>query len=209
MAIFADRAEAGRVLADALAAWRGADAVVFGIARGGVVVAAEVAQAYGWPLEAAVVRKLGATGRPELAIGAIAEGVRLVSPDAMRAVGMSRADLERVEERERRELARRTEAYRGRGAEVRGRVAIVIDDGIATGMSAHAACRAVRGRGAASTVLATPVAPAGWTPDGRIVDQFVCAHRARDFRAVGQYYDRFADTSDGEVVRLLGSDLPA
>ncbi|KAA9147581.1 hypothetical protein F6B41_25720 [Microbacterium lushaniae] len=208
MALFADRADAGTQLAASLRAWRGRDAVVLGIPRGGVVVAAVVAAAYGWPLDRVPVRKLGAHGNAELAVGAIAENVRVVSERTMRLTGTTPADLEWVEEAERAELARRTAAYPSPGLDLTGRVAIVVDDGVATGSTALAACRAVRARGAGEVILAVPVAPHDWEPDDGVADAFVCPHRPRDFRAVGQFYERFPQTTDGEVARLLTPDLP-
>ncbi|MEI3848249.1 MULTISPECIES: phosphoribosyltransferase [unclassified Microbacterium] len=206
MALFADRRAAGRELAGALSRWRGTDAVVLGIARGGVVVAAAVAQELGLPLDAVVVRKLGAAGHEEFAVGAIAEGVRIVTPGAVRWAGMSEGDVERVEEAEREELQRRTDAYGSRPADLTGRTALVVDDGVATGASAVAACRAVRARGATRVVLAVPVAPHRWRPPADAVDEFVCPHREADFWAVGQYYDDFGQTTDAEVVALLAGD---
>ncbi|WP_203579398.1 phosphoribosyltransferase [Microbacterium hibisci] len=206
MALFADRWAAGRELAAHLAHWRGTDAVILGIPRGGVVVAAEVAGALALPLDAVIVRKLGATGQEEFAVGAIADGVRIVTPGAVRWAGMSATDLDRVEAAERDELARRTEAYGGRGGDLTDRTAIVVDDGVATGASAVAACRAVRARGPARVVLAVPVAPVRWSAPADAVDEFVCPHREEDFWAVGQYYDDFGQTSDAEVMALLRRD---
>lgn len=203
MALFADRAAAGRELADSLRGWWGTDAVVFGIPRGGVVTAAAVADALGLPLDVVVVRKLGAAGHEEFAVGAIADGVRLVEPSAVRWAGMSAADVEEVEAVERDELARRSEAFGSGEIDLAGRAAIVVDDGVATGSSAIAACRALRSRQPSRIVLAVPVAPVRWSPPADAVDEFVCPHRERDFWAVGQYYDRFAQTTDDEVVRLL------
>ena len=205
MALFADRRAAGRVLAAALQEWRGTDAVVLGIARGGVVVAAVVADALGLELDAVVVRKLGAAGHEEFAVGAIANGVRIVTPDALRWAGMSSKDLERVEAAERDELARRMDAYGSRGRDVTGRTALIVDDGVATGASAVAACRAVRARDPERVVLAVPVAPERFAPPPDAVDEFVCPHRESDFWAVGEYYDDFRQTSDAEVMALLGS----
>ena len=203
MALFADRRAAGEALAEALAPWRGTDAVVLGIPRGGVVVAAAVASALGLPLDGVVVRKLGAAGQEEFAVGAIADGVRIVTPRAVRWAGMSAHDLERVETAEREELARRTGAYGVGADDLRTRTAIVIDDGVATGSTAIAACRAVRARHPERLVLAVPVAPADWHPPPDAADEYVCAHPEQDFWAVGQYYDDFAQTSDEEVVALL------
>lgn len=202
MAEFSDRVDAGRRLAAALDAWRESDAVVLGIPRGGVVVAAEVARALGLALGVAVVRKLGAPSREEYAVGAIAEGVRIVDPDAMRFSHVSARQLADVEERERAELLRREDLFAG-SRDVAGRTAIIVDDGVATGSTATAACRAVRAQGAARIVLATPVAPARWHPDASDVDEYVCLVSPRDFWAVGPFYDDFTQTSDREVVRLL------
>jgi putative phosphoribosyl transferase len=203
MAIFADRAHAGRELAEALRAWEGSDAVVLGIPRGGVVVAAEVARALSLPLGTAVVRKLGAPDREEYAIGAIAQDVRVLDDAALRAERVTPSELAAVEAAERAELRRRTEAFGAVGPDPAGRTAIVVDDGIATGASATAACRAVRTRGAREIVLAVPVAPARWLPDIDVVLAYVCPHRESPFWAVGQFYDDFAQTRDEEVMGLL------
>lgn len=210
MALFADRRAAGRRLAADLESWRGSDAVVLGIARGGVVVAAVVAHELDLPLDAVVVRKLGAAGHEEFAVGAIADGVRIVTADAVRWAGMTQRDVERVETAERDELRRRTEVYGTGHADLRGRTAIVVDDGVATGASALAACRALRTQHPSRIILAVPVAPEEWQPPGDTVDEYVCTHRDADFWAVGQYYDAFTQTSDEEVVALLQQhhDLP-
>ena len=201
MAIFVDRADAGRKLAVALEAWRGEDAVVLGIPRGGVVVAAEVARALHLPLGVAVVRKLGAPAQEEFAIGAIAEGVRVVNPDAIR--GVTPEELALVEELERIELRRRTRLFAPAPIELAGRVAVIVDDGVATGATATAACRAVRAAAPAQIVLAVPVAPVQWRPEAAEADAFVCPHPMRDFWAVGQFYEDFTQTTDDEVARLL------
>ena len=210
MAIFTDRAHAGRELADELSHWRGSDAVVLGIPRGGVVVAAEVAHDLELPLGVAVVRKLGAPYHDEFAVGAIAEGVRIVDGQALRQGNVTQRQLAAVERKERAELARRTKSFEPVPADVRGRTVIVIDDGVATGATARAACMAQRARGAARIVLATPVAPASWQPDPADADEYVCPHREPDFWAVGQFYDDFRQTTDDEVARLLalGVDEP-
>lgn len=206
MTLFADRAEAGRDLAEALAAWRGGDAMVVGIARGGVVVAAAAAEALGLELGAVVVRKLGSPAQREFALGAIAEGIRVVDPEMSRRQGVSPARLAAVEASERRELARRSAVY-GVSRPVSGRTVIVVDDGVATGSTAIAACRSVRARGASSVVLAVPVAPATWSPDPADADVYVCAHPQSRFWSVGEFYTDFEQTTDAEVVEFLSHDL--
>jgi putative phosphoribosyl transferase len=203
MAIFADRAAAGRELAGSLTEWQGTDAVVFGIPRGGVVVAAEVARILGLELDVAVVRKLGSQSHEEYALGAIADGVRIVDPDAMRLSGVTDEQLQAVEDLERAELARRRRAFPRLPRSISGRSAIVVDDGNATGASASAACRALRAEHPDRIVLAVPVAPLAWTPDAEVADDYVCPHRISDFWAVGQFYDDFTQTEDEEVSRLL------
>lgn len=208
MAIFVDRAAAGRELATALAAWHGTDALVAGIPRGGIVVAAEVARALGLPLTAVVVRKLGAPQHEEFAVGAIAEEVRVLTDQATRPGIVTPDELASVEAAERTELQRRSRLFGG-GQDVVGRTVIVVDDGVATGATATAACRSLRARGAGQVVLATPVAPADWEPEPGTVDVYVCPHRIRRFWAVGEFYEDFAQTSDAEVVELLSPDLRA
>jgi putative phosphoribosyl transferase len=203
MAIFADRTAAGSELARALAEWRGADAVVFGIPRGGVVVAAEVARILGLPLDVAVVRKLGAPSQEEFAVGAIAQGVRIVHPDAVRTGAVTPEQLAVIEDLERAELDRRQRAFPRSSRSLGGHTAIVVDDGVATGATAEAACLALRAEAPERVVLAVPVAPATWRPDPRTVDEYVCPHPIKDFWAVGQFYDDFTQTEDAEVEQLL------
>ncbi|MFT4219757.1 MAG: phosphoribosyltransferase family protein [Microbacterium sp.] len=200
--LFEDRAHAGRALAAALEPWRGTDAVVCGVPRGGVVVAAEVARALGLWLEVVVVRKLGSTSNEELAVGAIAAGVRIVEDDSLRRAGMRAEQLETVEQHARAELERREALFGGWSRSLRGLTAIVADDGVATGSTALAACRSVRAREAASVVLATPVAPVRWSP-GADADEYVCLHAPPEFWAVGQFYSDFRQTTDAEVLAAL------
>lgn len=206
MALFADRAAAGTELATALESWRGHDCVVYGIPRGGVVVAAAVARALGLPLSSAVVRKIGAPSHEEYALGAIADDVRVLDDRAVRAAHVTPEQLASVEDRERVELRRRDALFGAVHDDLEGLTAIVVDDGIATGATATAACLSLKARGADSIILAVPVAPAEWSPDRQLVQEYVCPHRERDFWAVGQFYDDFRQTSDAEVVELLSHD---
>ncbi|MCR2785719.1 MULTISPECIES: phosphoribosyltransferase family protein [unclassified Microbacterium] len=203
MTVYADRVAAGVALAAALEAWRGTDAVVVGIPRGGVVVAAAVARELQLPLTAVAVRKLGVPAQSEVAAGAIAQDVRVLNDEAVARRWLTSDQLAAVERRERVELQRRTDRYGLGEADLTGRTAIVVDDGVATGATATAACRAVRAQGAARVVLAAPVAPARWRPPPDAADDWVCVQPVRDFWAVGQFYERFNQTSDEEVVALL------
>jgi predicted phosphoribosyltransferase len=203
---FLDRADGGRTLAGQLGRYAGRlDVVVLGLARGGVPVAAEIADALDAPLDVFVVRKIGAPGHRELAAGAIATGGTAVwNHDVIAAHRISPEELNRVVEAEQAELARREQAYRS-GREpitVAGRTVILVDDGLATGASMRAAVSAVRRQGAAAVVVAVPTAPAG-TDLGPDVDEFVCAATPSPFRAVASSYQHFDQTSDDEVRALL------
>lgn len=204
---FLDRRDAGRQLAARLEGFEGAGAVVLGLPRGGVPVAAEVAGALGAVLDVCLVRKLGVPYQPELAMGAIGEGgVRVVNEDVVRAADVSAQTLAGVEAQEQEVLERRSRRYRGAREPVPldGRTVLVVDDGVATGATAHAACRIARARGAARTVLAVPVAPQDLA--GRMggdADEVVCVHAPPDFAAIGQFYADFAQVTDEEVVACL------
>ena len=204
--VFRDRADAGRRLAARLGHLHGS-CVVVALPRGGVPVAAEVAAALEVPLDVVVVRKLGVPFQPELGLGAIGErGVRVLNDDVVRHAHTSDAEIAAIEARERIELDRRVLRYRGPRAavEVEGRTVVVVDDGIATGSTARAACQVVRSLGATRVVLAVPVAPAGWaTTLADVADELVCVSSPRWFNAVGSWYRDFAQTSDDEVVALL------
>ena len=203
---FADRVDAGRRLAERLRDELGPDAVVLGLPRGGVPVAFEVAAALGLPLDVIVVRKLGVPYQPELAMGAIGEGVLVLNDRVLRASGVSQAGLSAVERRERAELDRRLAELRtGRAPVVlAGREVAVVDDGIATGSTARAACAVVRARGARRVVLAAPVGPAAAPAElAGDADRVVLLQAPEDFAAVGQFYADFGQTSDEDVRSLL------
>ncbi|WP_405390781.1 phosphoribosyltransferase [Streptomyces sp. NBC_01102] len=214
---FIDRTDAGRRLAGALGHLRARDPVVLGLPRGGVPVAFEVARALGAPLDVIVVRKLGVPYHPELGFGAIGEGgVRVISDEIVRHAGVREKDLVSVERAEEAELLRRARTYReGRPRlPLTGRAVVVVDDGIATGATARAACRVVRALGAAHVVLAVPVASPDVVERLRAdVDEVVCLSTPSLFSAVGEWYRDFSQTSDEEVVALLarapGGGAPA
>jgi len=204
--ILADRVEAGERVAQALADRATDDAVVLAIPRGGVVVGEVVARALGAALDVVVPRKIGAPGNPELGIGAVAPGVRVLDPRMIAMLHVSDAYLEREIAAQEAEIARREHAYReGRpAADVRGRVAIVTDDGVATGGTAAAALRWARSRGAARVILAVPVAPvASLVRLHAEADEVVVLETPHPFYAVGEWYRDFDQTSDAEVVALL------
>jgi putative phosphoribosyl transferase len=205
--VFRNRQDAGRRLADRLAALREERPVVVGLPRGGVPVAAEVASALDAPLDVIIVRKLGVPAQPELGMGAIGEdGVRVLNETVVRAAGVPAGAIDAVEQRERAEVERRARRYRGDRARLSldGRTVIVVDDGIATGGTARAAVQVARAQGARRVVLAVPVAPPGAVEEMRAVaDEVVCVESPHGFAAVGQWYEDFTQTSDDEVVRLL------
>jgi putative phosphoribosyl transferase len=205
---FPNRTEAGRQLAEKLIKYAGrADVIVLGLPRGGVPVAFEVAQRLGVPLDVFLVRKLGVPGFEELAVGAIASGgVRVLNEDVMRAIPNADEVIEAVTARETAELERREQSYRdGRPApELRDRVVILVDDGLATGATMRAAVKALRQRGVAKIVVAVPVGPPDTCREFEDeADETICASAPEFFQAVGQYYEDFSQTSDEEVRELL------
>jgi putative phosphoribosyl transferase len=207
---FPNRIEAGRLLAEKLEKYADRDdVIVLGLPRGGVPVASEVAKRLRAPLDVFIVRKLGVPGFEELAAGAIASGgVRVLNEDVMRAIPHADEAIETVTARETEEMQRREQTYReGRPApELRDRIAILVDDGLATGATMRAAVKALRQRGAAKIVVAVPVGP----PDTcheieEQADETICLSTPEFFQAVGQYYDDFSQTTDEDVRKLLGS----
>ncbi len=204
---FRNRADAGRRLASRLEGLRVKDAVILGLPRGGVPVAAEVARALAVPLDIILVRKLGVPNQPELGMGAIGEsGARVINPDVVRYAQVSEAQMAEVERRERAELQRRALRFRGGAPHepLVGRIAVIVDDGIATGSTARAACQVARAQGAATVLLAVPVAPLGADVAMRgDADEVICLEMPERFLAIGEWYEDFAQTSDEEVVALL------
>ena len=205
---FPNRTEAGRLLAEKLLKYAGrADVIVLGLPRGGVPVAYEVAKRLGAPLDVFIVRKLGVPGFEELAAGAIASGgVRVLNKDVFRALPNAEETIELITATETAELERREQEYRdGRPApELRDRVVILVDDGLATGATMRAAVKALRQRDVAKIVVAVPVGPPDTCREVEDeADETVCLSMPDFFQAVGQYYEDFSQTSDEEVRELL------
>lgn len=205
--MFDDRQDAGRQLASRLTRYRGDDTVVLALPRGGVPVAAEVADELDARLDVIVARKLGAPGRPELGVGAIAEGGEpILDPRTMSLVDAIPEDMDATIEAERAELARRVRDYRGDRPlpDVAGRTVILVDDGLATGATARAALEALRGHRPGRLVLAVPVAaPTTAQSMEAHADDVVVLHAPEAFAAVGQWYADFHQTTDETVQHLL------
>lgn len=212
--MFQDRRDAGRQLAELLTHEVTATGppVIVGLARGGLPVAAEVADALAAPLDVLVARKLGVPWQPELGMGAIAEGGgKMLNAALIAEMGVDAGAVEEVRAREQQELERRVRRYRAGRAPipVAGRTVILVDDGLATGYTAWAAILALRARGASRVVLAVPVAP----PDtvgvlSAVADRVVAVAQPDPFMAIGQFYDDFSQTSDEEVSRILSAHQP-
>ena len=209
LALFADRRDAGRKLAEGLERFRADDPVILALPRGGVPVGYEIATALEAPLDILLVRKLGAPFQPEYGIGAIAEGgVRVIRTEDVELIGTSEEDLETLVARETAELDRRALVYRGEreALPMEGRTVIVVDDGIATGGTAVAAGRVLRARGAARVILAVPVAPPG--TEVRLAaefDEVVCLEQPHGFFGIGQFYVDFGQLDDQGVIDLLAA----
>ena len=205
---FRDRAQAGRLLSRRLARYAGrADLIVLALPRGGVPVGYEVAKTLRAPLDVFLVRKLGAPGQEELAMGAIAAGeVRVLNDEVVRALGISSRVIDAVAARELRELLRRDELYRGRrpAPPAAGRTVILVDDGLATGSTMRAAIQAIRRKKPSRLVVAVPVAAAPTCEElSSLVDEMVCYATPEPFYSVGFWYDDFSQTSDDEIRDLL------
>jgi putative phosphoribosyl transferase len=204
---FEDRRDAGRKLAGKLSRFGGERCVVFGLPRGGVPVGYEISRSLGAPLDVFVSRKLGAPGQPEFGIGAVAAGgVRILNADVVKRLGISDEYIERVTAREVAEVVRRLRFFRGGRPEpeVDGRTVILVDDGLATGVTARAAVEALRQRKPGHMVLAAPVCAAQTAKLFRSrVDELVCLAFPSDLGAIGLWYKNFEQTTDEEVVQLL------
>ncbi len=205
--IFQDRQDAGRQLAERLLGSRYEAPVVLALPRGGVVVGYEVALALEAPLDVIVARKLGAPGNPEFGFGAVGPGgVRVVDDNTVRMLGLSEAQIEQIAARETEEMERRMRRYHGDRPplELQGRTVILVDDGLATGVTARSAIQAIRAQKPRQLVLAVPVSARDTAEAIRSeVDELVCLNAPLAFMAVGQWYHEFGQTSDGEVIELL------
>jgi putative phosphoribosyl transferase len=207
MIIFSDRVDAGQQLAQRLVQYRDKNPLILALPRGGVVVGFEIASALEAPLDVIIARKLGAPGMPEFGIGAIAPGgVLVLDEHTTHLLGISKEQIDLIASRERKEMDRRINRYRGGRPmpEVQNRTVILVDDGIATGVTARAAIQAILQQKPHWLVLAVPVC----APDtARLlkteVDDFVCIEKPSDFRAISLWYANFQQTSDEEVISLL------
>jgi len=207
---FRDRREAGQLLAKQLGFIKGREGViVLGIPRGGVVVAHEVAQAIGAPLDVYITRKIGAPYNPELAIGAVAsDGGMVLDRDLIQQLGVPEDYVEKETERQRQEIERRTREYRGDRPplQLAGKTVVVVDDGVATGATTMATLRALKEQEPKELVLAVPVGPPDTIRElGKEADRVICLSTPRLFWAVGAFYAVFDQTSDAEVKQLLGT----
>lgn len=212
--IFENRVDAGRQLAQKLKKYAGRkNVVVLGIPRGGVPVGFEVANALKAPLDIFLSRKLGVPGQEELAFGALASGrIRVLDRELIRELGISGEDIERATRTVKKELERRERLYRGDRPPLRvaGKIAVLVDDGIATGSSMRAAIQALQQMGPAQIVVAVPVAPARTCDSLRPeVDELVCIQAPELFWAIGQFYEDFSQVTDQEVTELLRRAEPS
>jgi putative phosphoribosyl transferase len=208
-ALFADRVDAGRRLARHVDHLQGQDVVVVALPRGGVPVAAEIARRLQAPLDVILVRKLGVPGQTELAMGAVGEdGVRVLNHAVIRSCGVTPDEVTGAELRERRVLqdrARRLRAGR-KETSLAGRVVVLVDDGLATGATARAACQVARARGAGRVVLAVPVAPRGWERRmAGAADELICLATPAAFSGISAFYDDFSQLDDEEMVATLAA----
>ncbi len=207
MAYFSDRIDAGKRLAAALSKYGGRRGVVLAIPRGGVVVGYEIARALNMPLDVIIPHKLGAPDNPELAIGAITEdGTAVLDDNLIAYMGVGTEYIKEESERQKQEIGRRQKLYRqGMPPQnFKGQDVIVVDDGIATGSTMKAALASVKNKGATTVTVAVPVGPPSTIEElKRYADGVVCLYMPEYFQAIGQFYNNFSQTSDGEVIELL------
>ena len=208
MAFFTDRIDAGKRLALALKDFSGKNGVVLAIPRGGVVVGYVIAKALNLPLDVIIPRKIGAPDNPELAIGAVAEdGTAILDNKLIKYLGVSREYIKEETERQKKEIERRLKLYRQETSypNLKGLDVIVVDDGIATGSTMKAALASVKNRGAANITVAVPVGPPSTIEElNKMADRVVCLFKPEFFQAIGEFYGDFSQTSDEEVIKLLG-----
>ncbi|MEM1946365.1 MAG: phosphoribosyltransferase [Candidatus Caldarchaeum sp.] len=205
--LFHDRVDAGRRLAKQLKKKVRGDCIVLAVPRGGVVVGFEVARELNCPLDVVISRKIGAPGQPELAVGALAEdGTVFVDEEIANVVGVSEEYVRRKAGEEDREVKRRAEAYRGGRPmpDLRGKTVVLVDDGLATGLTMKAAVHMARNSGAEKVIVAVPVSPPETVEKlNKLADEVVCLETPSEFYAIGQFYDRFEQLSDEEVKEIL------
>ena len=204
---FADRVDAGKRLASALTRFKSKDAIVLAIPRGGIVVGFEISKALGVSLDIIVPRKIGAPDNPELAIGAVTEdGTTILNERLVNDLGVPQNFIQKESERQRAEIERRLESYRGDVPypSLKNRVVIIVDDGIATGYTMKAALASVRKKGAKAVVIAIPVGPPSTIKElERVTDHVICLYTPEEFYAIGEFYEDFSQTTDEEVKRLF------
>jgi len=207
LAYFNDRVEAGKRLASELADFKGKDAIVLAIPRGGVVVGYEIAKALRLQLDVIIPRKIGAPNNSELAIGAVTEdGTTILDQSLIAYIDVPQSHIMEESERQRQEIQRRLNVYRQSEPypNLKGRNVIIVDDGIATGSTMKAALASVKNRGAKSITIAIPVGPPSTIRElEKIADRVVCPFTPEYFQAIGQFYSDFSQTTDVEVIELL------
>ena len=204
--MFRDRQDAGNQLAEALIRFRHANAIVLALPRGGVPVASVVAKRLELPIDVLVCRKLGVPNQEEFAFGAIAEGdVLFINQDTVRMVGLTQNQIDKIRSTESKRLNQRVSLFRGSRpiSKLEGKIALIIDDGLATGATARAACLAAKMLGALRVVLAVPVGPNDVETLVPEADEIVCLKTPAQFMAVGNHYQHFDQVSDEEVQRIL------
>lgn len=204
--LYKDRHDAGRQLAKKLLKYKDENPLILALPRGGVVVGYEIAKMLNAPLDVIVARKIGAPSQPELGIGAIApNGIRILNGELIRTLGISESQIKEIIEKETMEMNRRTELYRGKLSppDLFEKTVIIVDDGIATGISDKAAVLSLPQLEPQKIVLAVPVCPPDAVNKFGEVDEFICLAQPPDFYAVGAHYENFEQVSDEEVINLL------